>query len=171
MIRIPYLTEALGVLLLLAVGFGVVQTFRLDSAKDYHREFVMENQANLIELGVQLSKEKASTERALAEQGVRYEQGIEAGKRLGDAVVADLRANNSELRIHWRNALRRASEAEAAITSGGDNETPRTVSADLAGFVQRAATADAAIVSLQDTVNSYLCQINKEPYPGYQCSK
>lgn len=169
MIRIPYLTEALGVLLLVAVGFGAVQTIRLKNAELFHANFVAEIKNEMIELYKANTIERNRVEVISAEIGREYSRGVENGKKLQAFTVASLRADNSELREHWRSALRRANEAEAALASSDTDGTSDAVSADLAAFVQAAASGDAKIMSLQQQVNLYLCQVNDEPFPGYKC--
>ena len=166
---IPYLNRILGGLLIVAIGFGVVQSVRLDRAQDFHKDFVAEIKDEMLELYKANTLERNRVEAISAEIGREYSRGVENGKKLNESVVADLRADNSELRSHWANALRRADAAEAALAGSELDAAAAAVSADLAGFVRGAAAGDAKIVSLQDTVNSYLCQINGEPFPGYRC--
>lgn len=171
MIRIPYLAEALGILLIGALAFGAVQTIRLKNAELFHKDFVAEIKDEMIELYKANTLERNRVEAISAEIGREYSRGVENGKKLNESVVADLRADNSELRSHWGSALRRADAAEAALATSDPDGTTDSVSADLAAFVQNAAEGDAKIMSLQQQVNLYLCQINKEPFPGYKCPK
>lgn len=166
---IPYLNRILGGLLIVACIFGAVQTYRLDSAKDFHREFVMANQENLIELGVQRRAETARADKALASIGNEYNKGVRDADKLSQITIARLNSDLSGLRKQWSAALRRTSSAEVALAGSELDAAAAAVSSDLAGFVRGAAVGDAQIVSLQNTVNSYLCQINGEPFPGYRC--
>ena len=166
---IPYLNRILAGLLLVATAFGVVQTIRLYEAREFHQEFVAEIKDEMIEVYKQNTIERNRVEAISAEIGREYSRGVENGKKLNESVVADLRADNSELRSHWGSALRRADAAEAALAASDPDGTTDSVSADLAAFVQNAAEGDAKIMSLQQQVNLYLCQINGEPFPGYRC--
>lgn len=168
---IPYLSRILGGLLIVAIGFGVVQSVRLDRAQDFHKDFVAEIKDEMIELYKTNTIERNRVEVISAEIGREYSRGVENGKKLNESVVADLRADNSELRSHWGSALRRADAAEAALAASDSDGTADSVSADLAAFVQKAAEGDAKIMSLQQQVNLYLCQVNGEPFPGYKCPK
>ena len=169
MIRIPYLTETLAVLLVLSLGFGAVQTIRLKNQQLENKEAVVKLQEEVLEKAKELTAERNRVEAISAEIGQEYSRGVENGKKLQAATVAALRADNSELRTHWGNALRRADAAEAAAAAGDSDGAANSVSADLAAFVQGAAEADAKVMSLQQQVNLYLCQINGEPFPGYRC--
>lgn len=168
---IPYLNRILGGLLIVACIFGAVQTYRLDSAKDFHREFVMANQENLIELGVQRRNETARADKAQAEIGNKYNEGVRDADTLSQTTIARLTNDLRGVQKHWQSALRRASSAEAALAGSELDAAADAMSADLAGFVRGAAKGDATIVSLQDQVNLYLCQVNGEPFPGYKCTK
>lgn len=168
---IPYLNRILGGLLIVAIGFGVVQSVRLDRAQDFHKDFVAEIKDEMIELYKANTLERNRVEAISAEIGREYSRGVENGKKLNESVVADLRADNSELRSHWGSALRRADAAEAALAGSDTDAAPSAMSTDLGNVVQRAVEGDATIVSLQDQVNLYLCQVNGEPFPGFKCPK
>lgn len=166
---IPYLNRILAGLLVLAIGFGIVQSVRLDNAQDYHKEFVAEIKDKMIESYRTLNEERNRAETATAEIGNSYAKGVRDANTLHDVTIARLNTDNRELRSHWRNATRRADTAEAALAGADLDAAANAMSADLAGFVRGSAQGDATIMSLQDTVNLYLCQINKEPNPGYSC--
>lgn len=168
---IPYLNRILGGLLILALIFGAVQTVRLDRAQDFHKDFVAEIKDEMIQTYKDLTVERNKAELTTAKIGNAYNQGVRDADTLSQVTIARLNADLTGVQKHWRSALRRADAAEAALAGSELDAAAAAVSADLAGFVRGAAQADATIVSLQDTVNNYLCQINKEPYPGldYQC--
>lgn len=164
-------SRILGGLLLAALAFGAVQTYRLDSAKDYHREYVMAIQERLIEAYKQRNEERDKADQLSAEIGNAYLKGVSDANKLHDITIARLSADNNELRQHWQKALRRAASAEAQLAGGSNDAETRAVQEDLAAFVREAAAGDAHIMSLQDQLNAYLCQVNGEPFPGYQCSR
>lgn len=157
-------------LLLISLVFGTVQTVRLSNAKSFHESFVSEIKDEMIKKGVELIHERNATEKAQAEIGNKYFEGVNDANKLHDVTIARLNADNSQLQKHWRSALRRADSAEAALTGVELDAASSAVSADIANLLRGSATGDATIVSLQDTINTYLCQINKEPYPGYSCN-
>lgn len=157
-------------LLLISLVFGTVQTVRLSNAKMFHAEYVAEIKDKMTDTYRDLNQQRNATEKAVAQIGNKYFEGVEDANKLHDVTIDRLNADISGLQKHWRSALNRANTAEAKLaTSSSDAETT-AVSEDLAAFVRDSATGDATIVSLQDTINTYLCQINKEPYPGYSCN-
>ena len=162
-------TRILGGLLLAALAFGAIQTYRLDSAKDYHREYVMAIQKRLVEAYKQRNEERDKVDRLSVEIGNAYNKEVNDANKLYDITIAKLNADNTKLRQHWQKALRRAASAEAQLAGGSADAETRAVQEDLAAFVREAAAGDAHIMSLQDQVNAYLCQVNGEPFPGYKC--
>jgi predicted nucleic acid-binding Zn-ribbon protein len=156
-------------LLLISLVFGTVQTVRLSNAKSFHESFVSAIKDEMIETGIKLNQQRNATEKAQAEIGNKYFEGVNDANKLHDVTIARLNADNSQLQKHWRSALRRADSAEAALTGVELDAAAAAVSTDIANLLRNTATGDATIVSLQDTINTYLCQINKEPYPGYAC--
>lgn len=157
-------------LFLVTITFGTVQTIRLSNAQLYHAKYSAAIKDKMIAEAVKLNKSRNATEAALAEVGNKYFEGVNDANKLHDVTIARLNADNIQLQEHWREALRRARAAETKPTSEPADAAAEAVSADLAGFVRRAAEADATIVSLQNIVNHYLCQVNKEPYPGLKCN-
>lgn len=168
---IPYLNRILGGLLIVAIGFGIVQSVRLDRAQDFHKDFVAEIKDEMIQTYKDLTVERNKAELTTAKIGNAYNQGVRDADTLSQVTIARLNNDLAGVQKHWRSALRRADAAEAALTGSELDAAAAAVSADLAGFVRGAAAGDAKIVSLQDTVNSHLCQINKEPFPGFKCPK
>ena len=166
-----YLNRILATLLVVAITFGAVQTVRLKNAELFHVNFVAEIKDEMMELYKANTVERNRVEAISAEIGQEYSRGVENGKKLSESVAASLRADNRELRAHWGSALRRANAAEAALASGDIDGAADAVSADLAAFVQGAAEGDAKVMSLQQQVNLYLCQVNGEAFPGHKCTK
>lgn len=157
---IPYLNRILGGLLILALAAVAVQTVRLDNAQDFHKEYVAEIKDKLIEAYRANNAERNAAEIEQSGLDVAYQRGLNDAKKLGDAVAADLTADNKRLQVRWQQAVRRANEAEATTANSTGNGETGSVSQDLAGFVQRAAEADAKIVRLQNRIDGYLKQVN-----------
>lgn len=156
-------------LLLISLVFGTVQTVRLANAKMFHAEYVAEIKDKMTDTYRDLNQQRNATEAAVAAIGNKYFEGVEDANKLHDVTIDRLNADISGLQKHWRSALNRANTAEAKLASSSSDAEATAVSEDLAAFVRDSASGDATIVSLQDTLNTYLCQINKEPYPGYEC--
>lgn len=157
-------------LLLISLVFGTVQTVRLANAQSYHAEFVSEIKDKMIDKATELNNERNAKETAVAQIGNKYFEGVRDANKLHDATIARLNADNSQLQKHWRNATRRADTAEASLTGVELDAASSAMSTDIAYILRGSAEGDATIMSLQDTINIYLCQINKEPYPGYSCN-
>lgn len=157
---IPYLNRILGGLLVLALAAVAVQSIRLDRAQDYHKEYVAKIKDRLIEAYRKNDRENTAAQYTQAALDVEYQRGLNDAKKLGDAVAADLTADNERLQVRWREAIRRANAAEATTADSAGDGTSGSVSQDLAGFVQRAAEADAKIVRLQNRIDGYLKQVN-----------
>lgn len=162
-------SRILGGLLIVALTFGAVQTYRLDSAKDFHREYVMAIQGKLIDSYKERNAERTKAERTSAEIGNAYTKGVQDANKLHDVTIANLNTDNRELRQHWQEALRRARTAESQPAAGSVDGEADAMREDLASFVSEAARADAKVMSLQDQLNAYLCQVNGEPFPNYSC--
>lgn len=156
-------------LLLISLVFGTVQTVRLANAQQFHAEYELAIKDKMMDTYRDLNQQRNATEKAVAEIGNKYFEGVKDANKLHDVVVDRLNADISGLQKHWRSAINRANTAEAKLASSSTYAEADAVRADLAEFVRRSATGDATIMSLQDTLNTYLCQINKEPYPGYEC--
>ena len=166
---IPYLNRILGGLLIVAIGFGIVQSIRLDRAQDFHKDFVAEIKDEMLQTYKDLTVERNKAELTTAKIGNAYNQGVRDADTLSEVTIDRLNNDLAGVQKHWRSALRRADAAEAALAGSELDAAAAAVSADLAGFVRGAAEADARIVSLQQQVNLYLCQINGEPFPNYEC--
>lgn len=167
--RIPYLAEALGVLLVAALAFGAVQTIRLKNAEIYHKDFVAAIKDEMIEKFKEHNSERNKVETLTAQIGNEYNRGVRDADKLSQVTIARLNADLGGVRKHWANALRRADTAEAALAGGELDAAAAAVSTDIGGILRGAAAGDAQVVSLQDQVNLYLCQVNGEPFPGYKC--
>lgn len=156
------IVRILGGLLLLALLVIGVQTWRLDKAQDYHKEYVAEIKDKLVEAYKKNNQERIRAEQAEAQADVKYLEGKKDAKKLHDAVTADLRTDNQRLQKHWREALRRLNQTTASTANSGGDGQADAVSSDLARFVQRAAEGDAKIMRLQDRIDNYLKQVNGE---------
>lgn len=163
------IVRVLGIALLLSLAFGAVQTVRLYKAKSFHDAYVLAIKEEMVKTYRALTQERNAAEEAIAEAGTAYNKGVKDAAVLYDTTIKHLHANTNELQQHWRSALRRADEAETALAGVLSDGEAESVRRDLAGFVQRSAESDARILSLQDTVNAYLCQVNKKPYTGFRC--
>ena len=167
---IPYLNRILGALLVLAIGGIVVQSVRLDNAQDKYTEYKAEITNKLVEAYRANEKERSIAERALAKAGEEYLRGKRDAEELEKVARDSLLADNASVRKHWREALRRAEQAEASNANGrGDGEAD-AMRADIAEILRDAKQADARIVQLQNRIDTYLKQVNGEGWYASQDS-
>ena len=152
-----------GLLLVTGVGLGI-QTWRLDSSQDYIQEYKAEIKQKLVDAYRANEEERAVAAQALAKSSQEYLRGKRDAEKLGKDVVASLVAANTSVRKHWREALRRAEQAEATGTDGGGDGEADAMRRDFEGIVRRAAEADASIVQLQNRIDTYLKQVNGTGY-------
>lgn len=159
---IPYLNRILGALLVLAVGGIIVQSVRLDNAQDKYTEYKSQITNKLVEAYRANEQERSTAEKALAKAGEEYLRGKRDAEQLEKVARDSLLADNASVRKHWREALRRAEQAEASnANSGGDGEAD-AMRADIAEILRDAKQADARIVQLQNRIDTYLKQVNGE---------
>ena len=159
---IPYLNRILGALLVLAVGGIIVQSVRLDNAQDKYTEYKAEITDKLVEAYRANEKERSTAERALAKAGEEYLRGKRDAEELEKVARDSLLADNASVRKHWREALRRAEQAEASNANGGGDGEADAMRADIAEILRDAKQADARIVQLQNRIDTYLKQVNGE---------
>ena len=159
---IPYLNRILGGLLLVACLGVVVQSVRLDNAQDKYVEYRAEMKDKLIEAYAANEKEKDTAEKALVLASKEYLRGKRDAEELEKVARGNLLADNARVRKHWREALRRAEQAEAASTDGGGNGEADAMRQDIATVLRYAAEGDARIVQLQNRIDTYLKQVNGE---------
>ena len=163
---IPYLNRILGALLVLAVGGIIVQSVRLDNAQDKYTEYRAEITKQLVEAYRANEKERSIAERALAKAGEEYLRGKRDAEELEKVARDSLLADNASVRKHWREALRRAEQAEASNANGGGDGEADAMRADIAEILRDAKQADARIVQLQNRIDTYLKQVNGEGWYG-----
>ena len=159
---IPYLNRILGALLVLAVGGIIVQSVRLDNAQDKCTEYKAEITNKLVEAYRANEQERSTAERALAKAGEEYLRGKRDAEELEKVARDSLLADNASVRKHWREALRRAEQAEASNANGGGDGEADAMRADIAEILRDAKQADARIVQLQNRIDTYLKQVNGE---------
>ena len=159
---IPYLNRILGALLVLAVGGIIVQSVRLDNAQDKYTEYKAEITNKLVEAYRANEQERSTAEKALAKAGEEYLRGKRDAQELEKVARDSLLADNASVRKHWREALRRAEQAEASNANGGGDGEADAMRADIAEILRDAMQADARIVQLQNRIDTYLKQVNGE---------
>ena len=159
---IPYLNRILGALLVLAIGGIIVQSVRLDNAQDKYTEYRAEITKQLVEAYRANEKERSTAEKALAKAGEEYLRGKRDAEELEKVARDSLLADNASVRKHWREALRRAEQAEASNANGGGDGEADAMRADIAEILRDAKQADARIVQLQNRIDTYLKQVNGE---------
>ena len=159
---IPYLNRILGGLLLVACLGVVVQSVRLDNAQDKYTEYKAEITNKLVEAYRANEKERSIAERALAKAGEEYLRGKRDAEELEKVARDSLLADNASVRKHWREALRRAEQAEASNANGGGDGEADAMRADIAEILRDAKQADARIVQLQNRIDTYLKHVNGE---------
>lgn len=163
-------TRILGVLLVLAIGGIIVQSVRLGNAQDKYTEYKAEITKQLVEAYRANEQERSTAEKALAKAGEEYLRGKRDAEELEKVARDSLLADNASVRKHWREALRRAEQAEASnADSGGDGEAD-AMRADIAEILRDAKQADARIVQLQNRIDTYLKQVNGEGWYALQDS-
>ena len=161
---IPYLNRILGALLVLAVGGIIVQSVRLDNAQDKYTEYKAEITNKLVEAYRANEQERSTAEKALAKAGEEYLRGKRDAEELEKVARDSLLADNASVRKHWREALRRAEQAEASNANGGGDGEADAMRADIAEILRDAKQADARIVQLQNRIDTYLKQVNGVGY-------
>lgn len=159
---IPYLNRILGVLLVVAIGGIIVQSVRLDNAQDKYTEYKAEITNKLVEAYRANEQERSTAEKALALASGEYLRGKRDAEELEKVARDSLLANNASVRKHWREALRRAEQAEASNANGGGDGEADAMRADIAEILRDAKQADARIVQLQNRIDTYLKQVNGE---------
>ena len=159
---IPYLNRILGALLVLAIGGIIVQSVRLDNAQDKYTEYRAEITKQLVEAYRANEQERSTAEKALAKAGEEYLRGKRDAEELEKVARDSLLADNASVRKHWREALRRAEQAEASNANGGGDGEADAMRADIAEILRDAKQADARIVQLQNRIDTYLKQVNGE---------
>ena len=159
---IPYLNRILGALLVLAIGGIIVQSVRLDNAQDKYTEYRAEITKQLVEAYRANEQERSTAEKALAKAGEEYLRGKRDAEELEKVARDSLLADNASVRKHWREALRRAEQAEAGNANGGGDGEADAMRADIAEILRDAKQADARIVQLQNRIDTYLKQVNGE---------
>ena len=158
------MNRILGGLLLVACLGVVVQSVRLDNAQDKYIEYKAEMKDKLIEAYAANEKEKDTAEKALVLASKEYLRGKRDAEELEKVARNNLLAGNASVRKHWREALRRAEQAEAASTDGGGNGEADAMRQDIATVLRYAAEGDARIVQLQNRIDTYLKQVNGVGY-------
>ena len=167
---IPYLNRILGALLVLAIGGIIVQSVRLDNAQDKYTEYRAEITKQLVEAYRANEQERSTAEKALAKAGEEYLRGKRDAEELEKVARDSLLADNASVRKHWREALRRAEQAEASNANGGGDGEADAMRADIAEILRDAKQADARIVQLQNRIDTYLKQVNGEGWYASQDS-
>ena len=167
---IPYLNRILSALLVLAVGGIIVQSVRLDNAQDKYTEYKAEITNKLVEAYRANEQERSTAEKALAKAGEEYLRGKRDAEELEKVARDSLLADNASVRKHWREALRRAEQAEAGNANGGGDGEADAMRADIAEILRDAKQADARIVQLQNRIDTYLKQVNGEGWYASQDS-
>lgn len=158
------LSRVLGGLLLIAVGLLGLQTYRLDAAQDKYTEFKAAMTDKLVEAYRANETERSAAEQALVKASQEYLRGKRDAELLEQDARASLLADNARVRKHWREAIRRAEQAEASGTNSGGNGEADAMREDIAAVLRDAAESDARTVQLQNRIDTYLKQVNGVGY-------
>lgn len=134
--------------------------FELQGEKAYHKQYVAEIKDKLVEVYASNIKLKADTEYTLAAQAKAFQEEKEKADELYKETITSLTSNNDRLRKQWRTALQRAEQADASSTASRSNGEANFLQGHIAEDLRNAKLCDGRIVQLQDTIDSYLKQIN-----------